>query len=212
MNHQTELNSELLSEEARGKKHIPFAVFAVILIHVVLFVVLLVAAGCRSTARAKTNRPAPAPVLQPNPADQYLQAAASNTVPAQSLSSATEQVIATEPVVPNEPQFASAPAVTAFQPRNDATAGASPIQRRENRPVPQKAAAKTSSVRQTFHVVQSGDTVEKIAKQHGTTIQAIKVANKLKGHTIYPGQKLLVKPASASSTAQVKKANTSNEV
>ena len=57
---ETTLNSELLSADARGRKQIPVAVFAVIMIHVVLFVVLLIAAGCRSTARVKRNAtPAP---------------------------------------------------------------------------------------------------------------------------------------------------------
>src|SRR5262245_64511886 len=55
MSETTNLNTELLSADARGRKHIPFAVFAVILIHIVLFLVLLVAAGCRAKARAKRN-------------------------------------------------------------------------------------------------------------------------------------------------------------
>jgi LysM repeat protein len=76
-----------------------------------------------------------------------------------------------------------------------------------------QTAAKPATVRSPgIYVVQSGDTVEKIAKRHGTSIEAIKTANKLKGHTIYPGQKLVVKPGSPGSTAQVKKAKPSNEV
>jgi hypothetical protein len=65
MNETTQLNSELLSADARGRKHIPVAVFAVIVIHIVLFMVLLIAAGCRSTARAKQSiTPAPDSVEQ----------------------------------------------------------------------------------------------------------------------------------------------------
>src|SRR5687768_10319157 len=94
MNQHTELNSALLSADARGRKHIPVAVFAVILIHIVLFVVLLVAAGCRSSVRAKANRPAPAPAEHTHPAEKYMQAATS-VVPGESPVSAPEQVIAT---------------------------------------------------------------------------------------------------------------------
>jgi LysM repeat protein len=42
------------------------------------------------------------------------------------------------------------------------------------------------------YVVRSGDTVEKIARRHGTTIRAIKVANNLKNDLLHPGQKLRV--------------------
>ena len=52
---ETDINSELLTADARGRKNIPFAVFAVIFIHIVLFVVLLIAAGCRAKARARRN-------------------------------------------------------------------------------------------------------------------------------------------------------------
>jgi LysM repeat protein len=215
MNQPTELNSELLSADARGRKHIPFAVFAVILIHIVLFVMLLIAAGCRSSARAKAGRPVPERSPEPHPAEKYLQAA-TNAAPAQPLVTTTEPV--TEPVVPPEPQFAAtAPA----QDRAVATAAvpapARAVRPRQTQSAPRFAAlpasAKTTIARpQGVYVVQSGDTVEKIAKRHGTSIEAIKTANKLKGHTIFPGQKLVVKPGAASSTAQVKKSKSSNEV
>ncbi|MBS0635013.1 MAG: LysM peptidoglycan-binding domain-containing protein [Verrucomicrobia bacterium] len=38
--------------------------------------------------------------------------------------------------------------------------------------------------------VKSGDSLEKIAKEHGTTIEAIRRENNLSKDTIYPGQKL----------------------
>jgi membrane-bound lytic murein transglycosylase D len=43
-----------------------------------------------------------------------------------------------------------------------------------------------------FYVVQAGDTMEKIARRHGTTIQALKTENKLKDSLLHPGQKLRV--------------------
>ena len=216
MNQRTELNSELLSADARGRKHIPFAVFAVILIHVVLFVVLLVAAGCRSSARAKATRPDLEPTRQTNPADNYLHAS-TNAQPAAPLASVVERVVATEPVVDDTSPL-SAPVAT---PVIAASPVRVPVKKAQPEPgtkaprfVTQKQAAKAPSVpEQAVYVVQSGDTVEKIAKRHGTSIEAIKAANKLKGHTIFPGQRLVVKPAAAAgSTAQVKKARSSNEV
>jgi len=218
MNQPSELNSELLSADARGRKHIPFAVFAVILIHVILFVMLLIAAGCRSSARAKANQPMPEPSHQTRPAEKYMQAA-TNTAPAQPLVSAPEPVIATEPVVEEDPQQPQTAPTVAQTP-----VAATAVVRQTPRQVQPKttlsasrfvvsAAAKPAVVRSPgVYVVQSGDTVEKIARRHGTSIEAIKAANKLKGHTIYPGQKLVMKPGSAGSTAQVKKAKPSNEV
>jgi LysM repeat protein len=216
MNRSTELNSELLSADARGKKQIPFAVFAVILIHIILFVVLLVAAGCRSTVRARAKvKPeplaAPAEEVQ-HPANRYLQAATTNTPAAQPLSAVTEPVVATEPVVEEEPPAPtpaaqSARPVSQVQPQNKRT---SPRQASHTKPALKKNLPSAKAV----YVVQAGDTVEKIAKRHGTSIQGIMAANKLRTHVIQPGQKLIVQPARSAepSTAQIKPVKTSNEV
>jgi LysM repeat protein len=212
MNQRTEINSELLSADARGRKHIPFAVFAVILIHIVLFVVLLIAAGCRSTARAKANRPVE-PAQGTHPAEKYMQAA-TNAVRAQPLVSATEQLMATEPVIVEEPRFENAVAIVEPTHVDKASKRLEQIKQSGSRPaVPEKTSGKAAIVRQGgVYVVQSGDTVQRIAKRHGTSIEAIKSVNKLKGHTIFPGQKLLLKPGPSGSTAQIKKGRSSNEV
>lgn len=52
----------------------------------------------------------------------------------------------------------------------------------------QSLAADTSS--SSEYRVKAGDTLEKIAKSHGTTIDAIRRENSLCKDTIYPGQKL----------------------
>ena len=217
MNQRTEINSELLSADARGRKHIPFAVFAVIFIHLILFFVLLIAAGCRSSARAKAKQPAPQPAQRAHPAEKYMQAA-TNRAPAQPLVLSAEQVVATEPVVEEEKPAAASAASLEFRPSAATPVMRAPeakqIERGETprRLVAQKIGLKQPVVRQpSVYVVQSGDTVEKIARRHRTSIQAIKAANKLKGHMIYPGQKLVVKPPSAGSTAQVKKAGAAKE-
>lgn len=49
-----------------------------------------------------------------------------------------------------------------------------------------------SSVSQPMHVVKEGDTLEKIARQHNTTIEAIKEANGLVNDRIIAGKKLKI--------------------
>jgi LysM repeat protein len=43
-----------------------------------------------------------------------------------------------------------------------------------------------------YHVVRRGDTLSGIARQHGSTVAAIKAANGLRSDTIYVGQRLLI--------------------
>lgn len=190
---ETNLNAELLSAESRGRKHIPLAVFAVIVIHIALFLVLLIAAGCRARARARQNAPVTEMAAQQLPqAGQLVQEAAGGSEtaapPAQMaaaspISQKAEQVIASEPVIEKERVSAPGPQRTAqralpSRPRADAEPAAGSIAR--------------------TYVVQPGDTIGKIAKDHGVTVQSIKADNKLKKDVIYPGQKLRVnarKPA-----------------
>jgi len=54
----------------------------------------------------------------------------------------------------------------------------------------------------TSYTVKKGDTLYKIAKNYGTTVNAIKSTNGLKSNTIYPGQALLIpKQSSSAQTA-----------
>ncbi len=168
MSETTNLNSELLSADARGRKHIPFAVFAVILIHIALFVFLLVAAGCRAKARAK-RKPAPAPELlaqQPGPAAL----AVTNAV----VPVATRAI--TQPWVAAEPPARKQAAQSGLK-----KAAPSPQSR------PTAASAQTK-----VYIVKAGDTVEKIARMHRTSVEAIKSENNLKNHLLKPGQQLRV--------------------
>ncbi|HEV8541074.1 MAG TPA: LysM peptidoglycan-binding domain-containing protein [Verrucomicrobiae bacterium] len=166
----TNLNSELLSADARGRKQIPFAVFAVILIHVILFLLLLIAAGCRAKARARRQIEA-APEMAKESAP---------IVPAPAM------FIPTNAPLPNigtaEPVIAE-PVMEKTEARS---AGKGAPEKTERRPT----ASASSAAR--FYVVQAGDTVEKIAKRHRTTIETIKSENKLKNNLIHPGQRLRV--------------------
>jgi LysM repeat protein len=61
-----------------------------------------------------------------------------------------------------------------------------------------EAAAKVSSAGGPAYVVQSGDSISKIAKKHGVKISALRAANpKIKGDKIMVGQKLVIPGAAA---------------
>jgi len=187
MNETTPLNSELLSADARGRKHIPVAVFAVIVIHVVLFLVLLIAAGCRSSARVKRPTPAaPAAAEQrdmtrpPIPDPIAMQEAQPAVLPVEAA------VVATEPQVDAEtPEPSAAQPIRRVTQAPPASSTTRPAAVKTSAKVPAKESKRT-------YVVKSGDTLEKIAKRFGTTIQAVRTVNKMKSDTIHPGQKLLL--------------------
>ncbi|MGZ8919470.1 MAG: LysM peptidoglycan-binding domain-containing protein [Limisphaerales bacterium] len=193
MNQTTPLNSELLSADARGRKHIPVAVFAVIVIHVVLFLVLLIAAGCRSSARAKqSTTPQPEAAernLTPPPATRM---AAQPTMEETALPS--EIGLAAEPANPVEAE----PTVLAA-PREVAQSTPSPSPTPAAKPAKAKVSASPK-----FYVVKAGDTVGEIAQRHSTTIQAIRTVNKIKNDMIYPGQKLQLAPEGRTAPLQVR--------
>lgn len=174
---QTDLNAELFAAESRGRKHIPLAVFAVIMIHVILFLVLLIAAGCRAKARARLNlEPAAETAVQAAPAqaESALRPDALAAVePRNRISEPDESVIASEPIV--EPERVSA----------------SGMRRTARRASPSGSRPEAETVVRTY-VVQPGDTLGKIAKEHGATVRAIRTENQLKGDLIFPGQKLRV--------------------
>jgi LysM repeat protein len=183
MTESTQLNSELLSADARGRKHIPVAVFAVIVIHIVLFMVLLIAAGCRSSVRAKQS-------ITPSPEAFEQQPSArprGNPPPAIEHAQTTETPTAAETGVLAE-------AVSASEPTRSAELTKQPKQRTvADRPTATRPIAKVTSSAKIY-VVKSGDTLEKIARLHGTTIQAVRTVNRIKGDLIHPGQKLQLAP------------------
>jgi LysM repeat protein len=169
----TSLNSELLSADARGRKHIPFAVFAVILIHIVLFLLLLIAAGCRAKARARQRlEGAPELVKKLAPVAPPAGSTRTNALPNMG---AAEPVFA-EPVI-------AEPVLEKTEARSTRKLTPEKTERRPTASV---------SMGAKVYVVRAGDTVEKIARRHRTTIDAIKSENKLKNNLIHPGQKLRV--------------------
>jgi LysM repeat protein len=192
----TQLNSELLSADARGRKHIPVAVFAVILIHVVLFLVLLIAAGCRSSARAKrTLNPEPQVAEQQAPISPV---SSSSTTPVEQQAT---PVAAVSEVAPAEAPLATEPVVE--QAAEPAVSRPAPAERRitqSEQPVRSHTAKNTSkstSQNARIYVVKSGDTLGEIAQRHGVTVQAVRSINKIKKDLIYPGQKLRLAPESS---------------
>jgi LysM repeat protein len=167
------INTELLSADARGRKSIPFAVFAVIFIHIALFLILLIAAGCRAKARARRNAIHQQEIARA--ATKAAPAAPSETRVSRGATELEQPVIATEPVVETTPEAQEL--------------RASGIVKQPARP-----ARPTASVSRgiQMHTVRQGDTVGKIAHQYGVSIQVIKSENHLKTDLIHVGQKLRV--------------------
>jgi LysM repeat protein len=59
-------------------------------------------------------------------------------------------------------------------------------------PVPSATSTPTPEAQYTIHVVQPGEWLYQIARDYGTTAQAIMVANGLTSSTIRPGQRLRI--------------------
>ena len=198
MSETTSLNTELLSADARGRKHVPFAVFAVILIHIVLFLVLLIAAGCRAKARAKRNlQPAHEMMAQKTPQPLLASAPLSTNAPAPASAPAPVTPLGIAPAL-IQPVIATEP----------------PLEKPVTPPTIRKAAQKTSPTpvqrptgnqtrKPKVYVVKTGDTVEKIAKMHGTSVQAIKAENNLKNQILKPGQQLRVSSQKPKTSTEV---------
>ncbi len=197
MSETTSLNTELLSADARGRKHVPFAVFAVILVHIILFLVLLIAAGCRAKARAKRNlQPAPEMMAQKAPQPLLAIAPLSTNAPAPTPAPATPLGIAPaliQPVIATEPPLEKA--VTSPAPIRKAAQKSSPA------PLQRPTANQTRKAK--VYVVKAGDTFEKIAKMHGTSVQAIKSENNLKNQLLKPGQQLRVSSQKPKTSTEV---------
>lgn len=88
-------------------------------------------------------------------------------------------------------------ATVAAATKTEATAAASP------------AAANADEAEGTIHQVRSGETLWQIAREHGTTVEALQKANALSGATIRPGMRLALPSGAAS--AEVKAAATMAE-
>jgi hypothetical protein len=193
MSETTSLNTELLSADARGRKHVPFAVFAVILIHIVLFMVLLIAAGCRAKARAKRNLQ-PLPEMMAQKAPQLLQAALPLSTNAPAPAPLVPLGIAPALI---QPLIATEPPLEKPVPPPVRKAAQKTLPAQAQRPTPNQTR------KAKVYVVKAGDTVERIAKIHGTSVQAIKSENNLKNHLLKPGQQLRVSSQKSKTSTEV---------
>jgi len=70
----------------------------------------------------------------------------------------------------------------------------------EGRTVAPLVAPTASTPGASYYTVKSGDTLSKIAAAYGTTYQNLMSWNGLKGTTIYPGDRLLIRSAAAESS------------
>ena len=67
----------------------------------------------------------------------------------------------------------------------------------------------TSSASAGTHTVVSGDTLGRIAAQHGTTVSALMSANGLSSHLIYPGDQLTISGSGSTSSSSSTRARPS---
>lgn len=68
----------------------------------------------------------------------------------------------------------------------------------------------SSTNKSSSYTVKSGDTLGQIASKHGISLSNLKKWNNLNSDLIYPGNKLVVKKGSASSSSSSNKGNSSN--
>lgn len=78
---------------------------------------------------------------------------------------------------------------------------AAPIAKNPGTPEPKSTPTTVSSTASTSYKVKAGDTLSKIARNHGTTVTAIKTANKLSSDTLSIGQSLKIPGKTGSSVA-----------
>jgi hypothetical protein len=106
--------------------------------------------------------------------------------------SAQEPLMETNCVSPGS---ASLPDNVTLPPAHPATSGSHDLSTRP--PAPGKTSHKSLPPHNPagVYVVKSGDTLTHIASSHGTTVQALKIANHLKSDHIFTGEKLKLAPA-----------------
>jgi LysM repeat protein len=219
MNQQSPLvpQGSNLEQKNKGRTRVKIAVFFVLAVHGIGLLALLVQ-GCRQepkteVAAADTNTVAP-PAFEPptntsagmTPAQVTAPAAApvvEPTTPTAQTGTATDYKVVKGDIYSH--------LATKFAVTSKAIADANPgvdanklqIGQTLHIPAPTKtvaataassttpAAAESASGEHTYKV-QSGDTLTKIAKDHGTTVKAIRAANNLKTDRITVGQSLKV--------------------
>jgi LysM repeat protein len=183
------------------------AVFAVITVHVIFLGVLLIQ-GCQREDTKNTGFESTAPNAQATaPADR-------SSVAVQQEPTPTSPQTAQLPQGGTTPSFTGAVSTLAprevfpAKPQTDPTVLASAEKSRlepggASSPTPTPAVHQDAPAHSAVYVVKSGDNLTKIARNHGTTISAIRAANALKTDRIVVGQKLkLPDSTEASSTRQ----------
>lgn len=205
MNTETPFTTEFFDKETKRRKQIPIAVFTIVAAHVVLFVGLLGAAGCKQDdSTAKTDKDNAARQFAAAEYQAQVAGTAEGTT-APSTASATSEVASAstreahadtsqygplEKVMISEPdELTEIPAVKTVG--NTTGLKAAPITAKTMAiaPAPERSSADT-------YTVKSGDSLIRIAKRYGTTPKAIKAANGLKTDVIRIGQKLKISSAS----------------
>jgi len=209
----------------RGKSHVRIAVFTIMAIHVVLLSALLMA-GCKKTTDTTAESTNALPVFEPAtnifvPATPPTSVTATttqtvNTAPVTPLAPPAIETSVAPPSVAADREHVvvkgdsfytlgrqynvSMRAITEANPGVDPTR--LKIGQKIKIPASTTAAAAhavsngTTGIGEKVHTVKSGDTLWKIARDHGVTEKALRAANNLKTTQIKVGQKLKIPSAS----------------
>lgn len=181
----------------RSRKHLPIAVFSVISVHLVLFLGILLSGGCKKSTEA-----------QRSPGEQMAWKELIENAKAGETTTVTE--------APNEAGEGASVRTLGYQPASEAgdrsiiTASGPGSKLTPTRPDPSPTpspraqsgapmakqspagAATGTPASGAVHTVRKGDSLFKIAKQYGTTPEAVKRSNNLSSDVIHPGQKLSI--------------------
>jgi LysM repeat protein len=174
MNDEPSLSTNLLQADARVRKQIPIAVFAVIAIHVVLFLSLL-ASGCKRKATGSD-----AAKFKTSEYNKALPSSATTTTTASEQRPTAKEQLPTESITE-----VPAPLGTPAKP-------AAPLKNGKAKKGSDLVAETATGTDGKVHVVKQGESLFKIAKLYNTTPKSLKASNNLKGDVIRVGQKLRI--------------------
>lgn len=215
-----------LTKETKGKRNIRIAVFTILAVHVVLLGGLL-AQGCKPEQKKEAKESLTPTNLPPLTADSSYysntslppETTTANVPPITTTLPPEPAVVPPPAPLMNTTEYtvargdsyskiAKAKGVSIAMIRQ-ANPGVDPLRLKPGQklqiPVPSNtpgAGAAASEMggnetKNSTYVVKAGDSLARIAKQHGTTINAIKAANNLKTTQIKVGQKLKLPPGKA---------------
>lgn len=194
MQDDNNLDAQFMAHDYKSRRHIPITVFTVASVHVTLFLGILLAGGCKKTAEAQRSPGEQMAWSELIEKSQAAEKATATEAPAEASDAASVRTLGYQPA--NQGDERSVMTVGVGGPGSKLTPT-----RPDPDPVPSpRSNAASPATKSTppppapgsgaVHTVRKGDSLFKIAKQYGTTPDAVKKSNSLKSDVIHPGQKL----------------------